>query len=106
MGHLRKHGFPVRTSYREDLAAVRARYGVPANLESCHTAVVAEYVVEGHVPGDLIVQILKDRPSIVGLAVPGMPGRSPGMEGAGNDSGPYQVFAFDRKGTRAIFATR
>ena len=106
MGHLRKYGFTVRTMYRDDLSAVRARYGVPADLASCHTAVVAEYVVEGHVPGDLVSQILTDRPHIAGLAVPGMPWSSPGMEGAGGSPGPYQVFAFDQKGGRSVFAKR
>jgi hypothetical protein len=106
VGHLRKHGFAVRSTYQEDLSAVRAQHGVPSDLESCHTAVIAGYVVEGHVPGDLILQVLKDRPRIAGLAVPGMPASSPGMEGAGGRPGPYQVFAFDQKGGRTVFATR
>jgi hypothetical protein len=63
-------------------------------------------VVEGHVPADLIVRLLRERPQVVGLAVPGMPAGSPGMEVPGTPARPYQVFTFDKNGKRRIFATR
>ena len=67
---------------------------MPQRLYSCHTAVIDGYVIEGHVPADLIKRILKERPVIVGLAVPGMPVGSPGMEGPRPE--PYEVFTFDK----------
>jgi hypothetical protein len=80
--------------------------GIPAALASCHIALVANYVVEGHVPADVIDRLLRDRPSIVGVAVPGMPAGAPGMEAPGGSSGGYQVLAFDRSGRTTIFASR
>ena len=77
MDHLRANGFTVKSDHTSDIASVKARYGVPANLESCHTAVVDGYVIEGHVPADLITRLLRSRPSVTGLAVPGMPAGSP-----------------------------
>ena len=106
MGHLQKHGFTVKTGNLAELNAVKTRHGVPAALEACHTALVGGYVVEGHVPGDLIVRLLRERPNVVGLAVPGMPAGSPGMDAPGTPTQSYQVFTFDRNGKTAVFATR
>ena len=106
MGHLRAQGFPVRVENLTNLRPIKAKYSIPADLEACHTALVDGYVVEGHVPADLIVRLLRERPKVVGLAVPGMPAGSPGMEAPGSPAQPYQVFAFDRTGKRGIFATR
>ena len=89
-----------------NLRPIKAKHSVPADLEACHTALVDGYVVEGHVPADLIVRLLRERPSVVGLAVPGMPVGSPGMEAPGSPAQPYQVFTFDSKGNRGVFATR
>jgi hypothetical protein len=89
-----------------DLAPVKRRLGVPPALQSCHTAVVEGYVIEGHVPADLIDRLLRERPSVVGLAVPGMPVGSPGMETPGQAAERYQVLAFDQKGRTTVFATR
>ena len=89
----------------EDLTAVKKKHGVPAALEACHTALVEGYVVEGHVPADLIDRLLRERPPAVGLAVPGMPAGSPGMEGSGRPEG-YQVLTFDRSGRTTVFAAR
>lgn len=77
---------------------------MPRKLESCHTAVVAGYVIEGHVPADLIRKLLAERPPVVGLAVPGMPRGSPGMEGSAKD--PYEVLTFDRSGKTSVYARR
>ena len=106
MGHLRQSGFPVRAVDLSDLSPIKAKHGVPAELQACHTALVDGYVIEGHVPADLIVRLLGERPSIVGLAVPGMPTGSPGMEAPGSPPEPYQVFAFDRTGKARVFARR
>ena len=90
----------------EDIDAVKAQLGVPASLGSCHTAVGAGYVFEGHVPGDLVARVLRERPKgVAGLAVPGMPVGSPGME-AGKRKDPYDVIAFMKDGTTRVYAKR
>lgn len=79
--HLRSAGFAVTVEETGDLKAVRTRLRVPAALASCHTAEVSGYVIEGHVPAEAIRRLLETRPAGLGLAVPGMPAGSPGMEG-------------------------
>lgn len=79
---------------------------MPVDLQTCHTAVVDGYVVEGHVPADLIHRLLRERPAVAGLAVPGMPAGSPGMEVPGGRAERYRVFTFDRSGKTGVFATR
>jgi hypothetical protein len=96
----------VKVENLTNLRPVKAKYGIPADLEACHTALVDGYVAEGHVPADLIVRLLRERPPVAGLAVPGMPAGSPGMEVPGSPAQPYQVFTFDRTSKRGIFATR
>lgn len=105
MGHLQANGFKVKTNEVTDsqLDAIKVKYGVPAPLQSCHTAVVGGYVIEGHVPADLILRLLKEKPAVVGLAVPGMPSGSPGMDGPPE---PYDVFAFGRQGQARLYARR
>jgi hypothetical protein len=104
--HLRAHGFTVKAEHPGDLRPIRAKHGVPADLEGCHVALVDGYVVEGHVPADLIVRLLGERPRIAGLAVPGMPSGSPGMDAPGAPRERYRVFGFERGGARKVFATR
>jgi hypothetical protein len=106
VGHLRASGYPVKEENVPDVAPVKRRHGVPAPLEACHTALVEGYVIEGHVPADLIDRLLKERPRATGLAVPGMPAGSPGMDSPGDKSEPYQVLLFDRSGKTTVFATR
>jgi hypothetical protein len=89
----------------DSLTPVKRKHGVPPALDACHTALVEDYVVEGHVPADLIDRLLRERPPVVGLAVPGMPAGSPGMETSGRAE-RYQVLAFDRAGRTTVFATR
>ena len=96
----------MKTEDLDDLAPIKQKLGVPAALQSCHTAVVDGYVVEGHVPADLIDRLLRDRPPVVGLAVPGMPVGSPGMDAPGQKPERYQVLAFDRKGQTTLYASR
>jgi hypothetical protein len=89
-----------------NLSPIKARYQVPVDLQSCHTGVIDGYVVEGHVPADLITRLLRERPSIAGIAVPGMPPGSPGMESPGQPAERYTVFTFDRGRKTGVFATR
>ncbi|MBN6818252.1 DUF411 domain-containing protein [Methylobacterium radiotolerans] len=100
--HLRQAGFMV-TVTEGPVTAVKARLGVPRDLASCHTALVDGYVVEGHVPADAIKRLLAERPNGTGLAVPGMPAGSPGMEVEGRDPGTYAVILFGPEG-RDTFA--
>lgn len=106
MGHLRASGFEVRVENVGDLAPIKRRFQVPDALESCHTAVVENYVVEGHVPADLIQRLLRERPTVIGLAVPGMPAGAPGMEAPGGARERYDVLTFDRNGRSTVFARR
>jgi hypothetical protein len=106
VGHLRQSGFAVKPVDLTNLQPIKTKHGVPAALESCHTALVGGYVVEGHVPADLIHRLLRERPPVAGLGVPGMPAGSPGMEVPGRAPDRYQVYAFDRGGKTRIFATR
>ena len=103
--HLRDSGFPVETDDVADLGPIKRRYGVPANFAGCHTAIVEGYVVEGHVPADLIERLLRERPRVAGLAVPGMPAGSPGMEGPG-PADRYEVLAFEKNGRSTVYARR
>lgn len=100
--HLRKEGFRVVAIDTSDLEPIKRRHDVPHALGSCHTAVVGDYVIEGHVPVADIRRLLAERPAIRGLAVPGMPQGSPGMETGVKDS--YQVVSFTRDGKTAVFA--
>ncbi|HKC08800.1 MAG TPA: DUF411 domain-containing protein [Methylomirabilota bacterium] len=104
--HLRGSGYVATVQDVEDLTPIKRKLGVPRALQSCHTAVVEGYVVEGHVPADLIDRLLAERPTVVGIAVPGMPIGSPGMEVPGQAAERYQVLAFDRKGRATVFASR
>ena len=106
MGHLRAAGFEVKEQNVDALGPIKQRFGVPAALQSCHTAVVDPYVIEGHVPADLIQRLLRERPAVVGLAVPGMPVGAPGMETPGRTAERYDVLTFDRSGRTTVFARR
>ena len=99
--HLREAGFEVVAHDVADLRQVKRREGVPADLASCHTAVVEGYVVEGHVPARVVRAFLESGSEAAGIAVPGMPVGSPGMEGPRPQS--YDVVAFDRAGSRTVF---
>lgn len=101
--HVREAGFPVETVDVADLNAVKARHGIPVELGSCHTAVVDGYAVEGHVPVADIERLLAERPDAAGIAVPGMPLGSPGMEVPGRPAEPYDVLLV-RDGEATVFA--
>jgi hypothetical protein len=101
--HLEQAGFPVTYTNSTDMPAIRTKHRVPRTLQSCHTAIVDGYVVEGHVPAADVRRLLSTRPKVLGIAVPGMPLGSPGMEqGSRKDS--YAVMSFDATGKTAIFA--
>jgi hypothetical protein len=102
--HMRKAGFNVRTTDLVDLSTIKKSRGVPAEVQSCHTAVVNGYVVEGHVPPADVHRMLKEKPSIAGIAVGGMPIGSPGMETPFVKAEPYNVTSFDKSGTLKVFA--
>jgi len=101
--HLRKHGYTVDAKDTPDMAQIKTSLGVPSDLKACHTAVVAGYLIEGHVPAADIDRLLATKPQVKGLAVPGMPMGSPGMEGGTTQH--YQVMAFDKAGKSRVFAS-
>ena len=100
--HIKAAGFPVEVIESTDLNRLKARLGVPRHLASCHTAEVDSYVVEGHVPPAAIKRLVAERPPGKGLAVPGMPVGSPGMEVEGTAPEPYEVILFDAAGQRTF----
>ncbi|MFN5583194.1 DUF411 domain-containing protein [Gemmatimonas sp.] len=103
--HVKQAGFAVTVRDIADMASVKASFGVPDALGSCHTAKVGPYVVEGHVPADLIKRLLREQPAGRGLAVPGMPMGSPGMEQGGRKDA-YDVLLFDKAGKTKVYASR
>jgi len=100
--HLQDNGFEVEAINRSDMNSVKSNAGIPRQLASCHTAIIGGYVIEGHVPAADIKRLLKERPAVVGLTVPGMPMGSPGMEGARQDK--YNVLTFDKAGNSTVFS--
>jgi hypothetical protein len=98
--HLKDAGFAVTVEATADLQPVRKRLGVPADLAACHTAEVGGYVLEGHVPAAAVRRLLEQRPTAVGLAVPGMPAGSPGMEGGTPQR--YEVVLFGAGGRQSF----
>ena len=103
--HLRSHGFTARAIDTDKMDQIKTSRGVPRQARSCHTAIVGGYVVEGHVPAADIQRLLKERPAILGIAVPGMPIGSPGMEVPGMKAQPFDVIAFSKDGSIRVFAS-
>ena len=102
VSHLQDNGFTVRTTDVPDVGQVKAARGVPEQVMSCHTALVDGYVIEGHVPAEDIERLLKERPDIAGISVPGMPVGAPGMEGPNPQE--FAVISFDDDGKFAVFS--
>lgn len=100
--HLSAAGFDAQIIDRPDLTPMRARFGAPEDLRSCHFAIIGRYIVEGHVPAASINKLLSDAPDAVGIFVPGMPLGSPGMEGP-YGSQPYDVILLRENGDREVF---
>lgn len=105
VAHLTENGFTVRTHEVGDLDGARRKLGMPERFASCHTAKVGGYLLEGHVPAREIVRLLRDKPAALGLAVPGMPVGSPGMDGPayGGRRDPYAVLLVQRDGRATVF---
>jgi len=103
VSHLKDNGFTVRTTDVPDLSELKSEHDVPERLTSCHTALVDGYVIEGHVPAEDIRRLLRERPNVVGISVPGMPIGAPGMEGP--NSREFPVISFDDNGEMELFAT-
>jgi len=101
--HLKAEGFTVTEKLSNNMGSVKAEYGVPEQLASCHTAVVDGYIIEGHVPADDIKRLLKERPAITGLTAPGMPMKSPGMQPEGLPAKGYDVLSFDNQGNSSVY---
>jgi hypothetical protein len=100
--HLKENNFNVEDIVTNDVQAIKDKYGVVREMASCHTAIVDGYVVEGHVPASDIKTLLKTKTKVAGIAVPGMPSGTPGMEMGGNKE-PYNVMSFDREKHYQVF---
>ena len=103
--HMKAAGFQVKVVDLDDLTEIKQASGVPMKLRTCHTAVVGNYAIEGHVPADVVKKLLAEKPAGAGIAVPGMPIGSPGME-VGNQKDSYEVLLFDKTGKTTVFAKR
>jgi hypothetical protein len=101
--HLRKNGFTVDVTNVSDVTPIKKANSVPPSLSSCHTALIDGYIIEGHVPVEDIFKLLKERPAVAGIAVPGMPIGSPGMEG--RNPQPFKVIAFGTDGKTTEFSS-
>lgn len=102
--YLRANRFDPTVHDREDMESVKDELGVPIEVRSCHTAEIAGYLIEGHVPASDIRRLLAERPKLAGLAVPGMPTGTPGMAESGAPTGGYDVLAFRKSGAPLLFA--
>lgn len=103
--HLQANGFATQVMDLASLDEVKAKHNVPGPAQSCHTATVDGYVLEGHVPAADVRRLLKERPAVLGLAVPGMPVGSPGMEVPNAKPMPYSVMSFDRRGQLTVYSS-
>ncbi|MGK7889180.1 MAG: DUF411 domain-containing protein [Leptolyngbyaceae cyanobacterium] len=102
--HMQSAGFTIKDEITSDMAGVKQRYGIPEELRTCHTAIAGNYIIEGHVPAEDVQRLLTETPAIAGIATPGMPIGSPGME-SGNHIDPYTVVAFTVDGPLSRFAS-
>jgi hypothetical protein len=103
--HMKKAGFDLAVTDTDNVSLIKAEHKVPSNLAACHTAIVNGYVVEGHVPEDVIRKMLAEKPKISGIAVAGMPRGAPGMETEGVPQS-YDVRAFDATGASPVYAKK
>lgn len=104
--HMKAAGYAVTALDVDDIEVPMKTYGVPTSAASCHTALVGGYVVEGHVPADVVNRMLRDKPAVRGIAAPGMPMGSPGMEVPGAKPAPYDIISFDKLGNTALYEKR
>ena len=104
--HMQANGFEVKAIDVDDIDKVKRERGVPDSAASCHTAVVNGYLVEGHVPADAVLKMLKDKPAFAGIAVPGMPMGAPGMEVPSGQKDAYSIVSFDKAGKTTVYQKR
>ncbi|MEX2583914.1 MAG: DUF411 domain-containing protein [Gemmatimonadota bacterium] len=104
--HIRESGITVQVVYQDDLSAIRAEHELPRDLMSCHMGVIDGFAVEGHVPADVVQRMLVERPAILGIAAPGMPIGSPGMEHPDGLTQPYEIYSWDESGPKAVYEVR
>jgi hypothetical protein len=102
--YLHEQGLSTEVHQEADMTQLKDRLGVPRAMRSCHTAQVGEYIIEGHVPVEDLKRLLEERPSVAGLAAPGMPPSSPGMAVPGAPVEPYDVIAFQKDGSAWTYA--
>ncbi|GAB4577295.1 MAG: hypothetical protein Fur0022_00260 [Anaerolineales bacterium] len=100
---MEQNGYSFEVEDVNNLSPIKQEYNIPAQLQSCHTAIVDGYVIEGHVPVAEVERLLAEKPEIVGIAAAGMPAGSPGMDGATSES--FDVIAFDAQGNTTIYAS-
>ena len=104
INQMKAAGFQIRVHNTNDLTEIKKMLGVPDQLRSCHTAKIGDYVIEGHVPIADVKRLLGQKPTVVGISVPGMPIGSPGMEVRTGETEPYEVATFDKNGATSVFA--
>lgn len=103
VSYLKKKGFEVEIKSVVSTSEIQKQYGVPNNLSSCHTTVIGDYAIEGHVPVEAIAKLLEEKPAIRGTALPGMPSGSPGMPGP--KRGAFSIYSFKEDGKSDIFVS-
>lgn len=91
ISYLKKQGFETEVVNTTDMESVKKEHGIPRNIESCHTAIIEDYFIEGHMPIEVVNKLLEEKPSIDGVALPGMPSGSPGMPGI--QRGPFEIYS-------------
>ena len=101
VSYLRRQGVNVKVQDLQDISKIKQKYGVPSELQSCHTTIIGEYVVEGHMPMEAVQKLLTEKPDIKGITLPGMPSASPGMPGS--KTAPFEVYAIQKDGSTNVF---
>ena len=104
--YMRKNGFDAKVQDVDNIGALKLKLGVREEFSSCHTTEVGGYIVEGHVPVEVVQRMLNERPKIAGIAAPGMPAGSPGMEVPGGRKEPYNILAFTSDGKTTVYERR
>jgi hypothetical protein len=105
IGYVEEHGYTVTVEDVQDISIIKTEHNIPQSTWSCHTALVDGYIIEGHVPIEDIERLLSERPDVAGIAVPGMPVGSPGMEMTGAEPQPFAVVTFDAEGNTEVYST-
>jgi hypothetical protein len=104
--HMKANGFELKVQDVDDINALKQKFGIAPEISSCHTSQVDGYVIEGHVPASAVQRLLKERPKVAGLTVPGMPAGSPGMEVPSGLKQPYSILTFDGSGKTTVYERR